>query len=157
MGLSEVTLTAQPSQILLDERTPQSLEPEHTGHVDSQSMVEFVRRPGADLAHRPLQFGRFLTRCNCGDLYWSSGNGPDPRCNAVCVQTVEVPRQVDGRDSVPAPATDAADGGISPPGGPENESPGVLIRMPPVVNRQPSQPATSPGSCWVNDIPDVGV
>ena len=43
-------------------------------------MIELVRRPGADLAHRPLQFGRFLTRCN-----------------TVGLQTVAVLRQVDGR------------------------------------------------------------
>ena len=116
---------AQPAQVLLDERTPQGLGSERTGHVDGQLVVELGRRPRTDLTHGPLQFGRMLTRCN-----------------AVGVEAVAVPGQVDGGGRVSAPATDAADTCVSPPLCPENESPGVLGGMPSVVNHQPPQPAT---------------
>ena len=55
-------------------------------------MIELSGRPSTDLTHRTLQLAGMLTRCN-----------------AVRVDAVAVPGQVDGGGRLAAPATDYAD------------------------------------------------
>ena len=94
LAVTEVTLTAQPAKVILDERTPQGIGAERTSHVDGQPVVELVGRAGANLTHRSLQLLRFLARCH-----------------EVGIQTESVPREVDRRGLVSAASADTEDGG----------------------------------------------
>ena len=134
-SLSAVTLTAEKSQVLLGERSPEGVGFERTGHVDRQPVVDLQGSSTTTLTHRHLQLGGSLTRCN-----------------AVSVQAVHLPGQGDCRSQVSSPAADAPDGRVTPSGSPQHQPARMLRRMPPVMSRQSLQSATSyPSSHTVHE------